>query len=84
MHRSNRTGTVVSGSERLSIWPVDRLAVEAGVLAAEDGWAAHPLAAFLLFARYGAAGPGLAWLEGGPWAQTSSSLPKLAKALRKQ
>ncbi|WP_343968782.1 hypothetical protein [Kribbella koreensis] len=44
--------------------PVDRLAVEAGVLAAEDGWAAHPIAAFLLFVRYGAAGPGLAWLEG--------------------
>ncbi|WBQ03452.1 hypothetical protein [Kribbella sp. CA-293567] len=44
--------------------PVDRLAVEAGVLAAEDGWAAHPMAAFLLFARYGAAGPGLTWLEG--------------------
>lgn len=44
--------------------PVDRLAVEAGVLAAEDGWAAHPMAAFLLFVRYGADGPGLAWLEG--------------------
>jgi hypothetical protein len=44
--------------------PVDRLEVEAGVLAAEDGWAAHPMAAFLLFVRYGAAGPGLAWLEG--------------------
>jgi hypothetical protein len=44
--------------------PVDRLAVEAGVLAAEDGWAAHPMAAFLLFARYGAAGAGLGWLEG--------------------
>ncbi|GAA1556602.1 hypothetical protein GCM10009789_07410 [Kribbella sancticallisti] len=44
--------------------PVDRLAVEAGVLAAEDGWAAHPMAAFLLFVRYGASGPGLGWLEG--------------------
>jgi hypothetical protein len=44
--------------------PVDRLEVEAGVLAAEDGWAAHPMAAFLLFVRYGAAGAGLGWLEG--------------------
>ncbi|WP_460663145.1 peptidase M16 family protein [Kribbella swartbergensis] len=44
--------------------PVERLALEAGVLAAEDGHAAHPVVAQLLYVRYGAQGPGLAWLEG--------------------
>ncbi|GAA0607952.1 insulinase family protein [Kribbella sandramycini] len=44
--------------------PVDRLALEAGVLAAEDGHAAHPVVALLLYVKYGAQGPGLAWLEG--------------------
>lgn len=44
--------------------PVDRLALEAGVLTAEEGHAAHPVTAFLLNIRYGAKGPGLAWLEG--------------------
>jgi hypothetical protein len=44
--------------------PVERLALEAGVLTAEEGHAAHPVVAFLLNVRYGAKGPGLAWLEG--------------------
>jgi hypothetical protein len=44
--------------------PVERLALEAGVLAAEDGHVAHPVVALLLNVRYGAQGPGLAWLEG--------------------
>ncbi|MEU4608792.1 insulinase family protein [Kribbella sp. NPDC023972] len=44
--------------------PVERLALEAGVLAAEDGRVAHPVVAQLLNVRYGAKGPGLAWLEG--------------------
>ncbi|MET9314918.1 hypothetical protein ABZX12_24160 [Kribbella sp. NPDC003505] len=44
--------------------PVDRLALEARVLTAEEGNVAHPVTAFLLNVRYGAKGPGLAWLEG--------------------
>jgi hypothetical protein len=53
--------TICSGLARP---PVERMPVEAGVLAAEDGWSTHPLAAFLLNCRYGADGPGLAWLDG--------------------
>ncbi|MET7279253.1 hypothetical protein ABZS29_13545 [Kribbella sp. NPDC005582] len=44
--------------------PVDRLALEAGILAAEDGQAAHPVVAYLMYALHGAQGPGLLWLEG--------------------
>ncbi|HEY9336848.1 MAG TPA: insulinase family protein [Kribbella sp.] len=44
--------------------PVDRLALEAQVLTAEEGHVAHPVVAFLLNVRFGARGPGLAWLEG--------------------
>lgn len=44
--------------------PVDRLELEARVLTAEEGNVAHPVVAFLLNVRYGARGPGLAWLEG--------------------
>ncbi|MFB6726506.1 hypothetical protein ACFCV3_40430 [Kribbella sp. NPDC056345] len=44
--------------------PVDRLALEAGILAAEDGHAAHPVVAYLMHALHGAQGPGLLWLEG--------------------
>ena len=44
--------------------PVERLALEAGVLAAEEGSVAHPVTALLMYVRYGATGPGLAWLEG--------------------
>lgn len=43
--------------------PLDRLAIEAGVLAAEGGAAAHPMEAFALCRRYGATGVGLAWLR---------------------
>jgi hypothetical protein len=51
-------------SRALAAPPADRLALEAGVLTAEEGNVAHPVAAFLLNVRYGARGPGLAWLEG--------------------
>ncbi|MDX3002649.1 hypothetical protein PWY87_13260 [Kribbella solani] len=44
--------------------PVDRLKLEAGVLTAEEGAAAHPVVALLFNVRYGAKGPGLEWLEG--------------------
>ncbi|MET9268758.1 hypothetical protein [Kribbella sp. NPDC003557] len=44
--------------------PVGRLALEAGVLAAEEGNVAYPVVAFLFNVRFGARGPGLAWLEG--------------------
>ncbi|WP_165549925.1 insulinase family protein [Kribbella speibonae] len=44
--------------------PVDRLDLEARVLTAEEGNVAHPVVALLLNVRYGARGPGLAWLEG--------------------
>jgi hypothetical protein len=44
--------------------PVDRLALEAQVLTAEEGSVANPVVSFLLNVRYGATGPGLAWLEG--------------------
>lgn len=60
-----RVGEFLSGVCRaLAEPPVDRLAVEVGVLAAEDGHDAHPVVAQLLNVKYGARGPGLAWLEG--------------------
>ncbi|MFG1814806.1 M16 family metallopeptidase [Kribbella sp. NPDC049174] len=60
-----RVGEFLSGLCRaLAEPPVDRLAVEVGVLAAEDGQVAHPVVAQLLNVRYGAKGAGLAWLEG--------------------
>lgn len=60
-----RVGEFLTGLCRaLAEPPVERLAVEAGVLAAEDGHVAHPVVAQLLNVRYGARGPGLAWLEG--------------------
>jgi hypothetical protein len=60
-----RVGEFLTGLCRaLAEPPVERLAVEAGVLAAEDGQVAHPVVAQLLNVRYGAQGPGLAWLEG--------------------
>ena len=60
-----RVGEFLSGLCRaLAEPPVERLAVEVGVLAAEDGQVAHPVVAQLLNVRYGAKGAGLAWLEG--------------------
>lgn len=60
-----RVGEFLSGLCRaLAAPPVDRMDVEAGVLAAEDGHDAHPVVAQLLNVKYGAGGPGLAWLEG--------------------
>ncbi|WP_328996608.1 hypothetical protein OG394_18350 [Kribbella sp. NBC_01245] len=53
--------------------PVDRLSVEVGVLAAEDGWSAAPLVASMLNTRYGARGPGLAWLEGAGFDRLTAS-----------
>ena len=44
--------------------PVDRLATEAGVLAAEGGFVEHPALCAALGARYGLSGPGLAGSEG--------------------
>lgn len=60
-----RVGEFLTGLCRaLAEPPVERLAVEVGVLAAEDGQVAHPVVAQLLNVRYGAKGAGLAWLEG--------------------
>ena len=60
-----RVGEFLSGVCRaLAAPPVDRMDVEAGVLAAEEGQAAHPVVAQLLNVRYGAKSAGLAWLEG--------------------
>ncbi|MFI7064528.1 M16 family metallopeptidase [Kribbella sp. NPDC050124] len=60
-----RVGEFLSGLCRaLAAPPVERMDVEAGVLAAEEGQAAHPVVAQLLNVRYGARSAGLAWLEG--------------------
>ncbi|ADB30535.1 peptidase M16 domain protein [Kribbella flavida DSM 17836] len=61
-----RVGEFLNGvCAALAVPPVSRLPLEAGVLAAEDGWVTHPMAALLYYVRYGARGPGLAWLDGG-------------------
>ncbi|MEV0285359.1 MULTISPECIES: insulinase family protein [unclassified Kribbella] len=60
-----RVGEFLSGLCRALAAPsVERMAVEVGVLAAEDGHDTHPVVAQLLNVKYGASGPGLAWLEG--------------------
>ncbi|MEV6282409.1 insulinase family protein [Kribbella sp. NPDC051770] len=60
--------------------PVERLEVEAGVLAAEDGWVTHPMAALLYFIRYGARGAGLDWLDGpGPDGLTADQVTAFAQ-----
>jgi len=60
-----RVGEFLSGiCAALTNPPLERLELEAGVLAAEDGWATHPMAALLFNAKYGAQSAGLAWLDG--------------------
>lgn len=50
--------------EGISAIPVDRLAEEAGVLEAENGFAVHPTGAALLTRRYGARDVGLEYFSG--------------------
>jgi hypothetical protein len=76
-----RVGEFLTGvCAALSAPPVERLEVEAGVLAAEDGWVTHPMAALLYYVRYGARGAGLDWLDGpGPDGITAEQVTAFAQ-----
>ena len=76
-----RVGEFLTGvCAALSAPPVERLEVEAGVLAAEDGWVTHPMAALLYYVRYGARGAGLDWLDGpGPDGITAEQVNAFAQ-----
>ncbi len=76
-----RVGEFLTGiCAALSAPPVERLEVEAGVLAAEDGWVTHPMAALLYYVRYGARGAGLDWLDGpGPDGITAEQVNAFAR-----
>ncbi|MGC4942593.1 insulinase family protein [Kribbella sp. DT2] len=76
-----RVGEFLTGiCAALSAPPVERLEVEAGVLAAEDGWVTHPMAALLYYVRYGARGAGLDWLDGpGPDGITAEQVNTFAQ-----
>ncbi len=76
-----RVGEFLTGvCTALSAPPVERLEVEAGVLAAEDGWVTHPMAALLYYVRYGARGAGLDWLDGpGPDGITAEQVNAFAR-----
>ncbi|ONI78495.1 hypothetical protein BWI15_01065 [Kribbella sp. ALI-6-A] len=76
-----RVGEFLNGiCAALSAPPVERLEVEAGVLAAEDGWVTHPMAALLYNVRYGNRGAGLDWLDGpGPDGLTGDQVIAFAR-----
>jgi hypothetical protein len=76
-----RVGEFLNGiCAALAAPPVERLEVEAGVLAAEDGWVTHPMAALLYYVRYGARGAGLSWLDGpGPDGITAAQVNAFAR-----